>query len=242
MEGPNWPFRCSDISDIYKLSQLPILSKCFHSTSYKCWIKSSHVTVSVLVHLCHDDIAGLCFLSMWNNKDIKSRSNPRLCTHTLPPPFLSPIKKKPNSQKKLNMAVYLEISCKFLMFRSLRLPNNVTTHNSFLVIVFQLMLDFFLYCVCVCVSWDCDCPAPPPLVLLPPLWTQHGLLLSSLVWDISSRFSFLKHKHCVPLCPKSLTVIKCTCISVKILWVHWNVAALNIWVSVYLPSWLQSGI
>ena len=120
---------------IFKLSQLPTLSKCFHSTSYKCGIKSSHVTVSVLVHLCHDDIAGLCFLSMWNNKDIKSRSNPRLCTHTLPPPFLSPIKKKPNSQKKLNMAVYLEISCKLLMFRSLILPNNVTTHNSFLALL-----------------------------------------------------------------------------------------------------------
>ena len=108
MEGPNWPFRCSDMLD-NKLSQLPTLSQCFHLTSYKCGIKSSHVTVSVLVHLCHDDIAGLCFLSMWNNKDIKSRSNPRLCTHTLPPPFLSPIKKKPNSQKKLNMAVYLKI-------------------------------------------------------------------------------------------------------------------------------------
>ena len=133
MEGPNWPFRCSDMLD-NKLSQLPTLSQCFHLTSYKCGIKSSHVTVSVLVHLCHDDIAGLCFLSMWNNKDIKSRSNPRLCTHTLPPPFLSPIKKKPNSQKKLNMAVYLEISCRFFIFGSLRLPNNVTTHNSILAL------------------------------------------------------------------------------------------------------------
>ena len=154
MEGPNWPFRCSDMLD-NKLSQLPTLSQCFHSTSYKCGIKSSHVTVSVLVHLCHDDIAGLCFLSMWNNKDIKSRSNPRLCTHTLPPPFLSPIKKKPNSQKKLNMAVYLEISCNFLMFGSLGLPNNVTTHNSFLalyLIVFQLVLVFFSSIVIVFVS------------------------------------------------------------------------------------------
>ena len=206
MEGPNWPFS-SDMLD-NKLFQLPTLSQCFHSTSYKCGIKSSHVTVSVLVHLCHDDIAGLCFLSMWNNKDIKSRSNPRLCTHTLPPPFLSPIKKKPNSQKKLNMAVYLEISCKFLMFGSLRLPNNVTNN------CVSVCVSFFSSIVFVFVSLEIWI-APPPLVLLPPLWTQHGLLLSSLVWDISSRFSFLKHKHCVPLWPKSLTVIKCTCISEK---------------------------
>ena len=109
------------------------------------------------------------------------------------------------------------------------------------LIVFQLVLVFFSSIVFVFVSLEIVI-APPPLVLLPPLWTQHGLLLSSLVWDISSRFSFLKHKHCVPLWPKSLTVIKCTCISVKILWVHWNVAVLNIWVSVYLHSWLQSGI
>ena len=167
-----------------KLSQLPTLSQCFHSTSYKCGIKSSHVTVSVLVHLCHDDIAGLCFLSMWNNKDIKSRSNPRLCTHTLPPPFLSPIKKKPNSQKKLNMAVYLEISCKFLMFRSVRLPNNVTTHNSFLalyLIVFQLVLVFFSYVVFVFVSLEIVISPPRPRSYFCPLY-EHSMGCFFLLW------------------------------------------------------------
>ena len=109
MEGHNWPFRCSDMLD-NKLSQLPTLSQCFHLTSYKCGIKSSHVTVSVLVHLCHDDIAGLCFLSMWNNKDIKSRSNPRLCTHTLPPPLFV------FNQKEAKQPEEVEHGCLFRNF------------------------------------------------------------------------------------------------------------------------------